>query len=98
VPEVVEDGALEGVLTLQQFQALLTTADDQEDDAAPPALIDHDIPKFFRDTRLHLFACSEETQDFLRGPRSGEEEERVAGLCRAWVARAYEHIRNQHWR
>lgn len=60
-------------MTQAEFLAFLNNQDPNNNVALGP----NDIPKFYRDSHLHLLNCSEAAKEILRAERS-EAEERVA--------------------
>jgi len=92
-PPVEEEAAQEGGMTQAEFLAFLNNQDPNNNVALGP----NDIPKFYRDSHLHLLNCSEAAKEILRAERS-EAEERVAATVLNFARAVYTEMTEQFWR
>jgi hypothetical protein len=95
VPEPIDEQAAEeeGGMTQQEFLALLNPEEPINNVALGP----NDVPKFYRDSHLHLFQCSDAAKEILRAERS-ENEKEVAATVLAFARIIYLEMRTEYWR
>ena len=91
-----EDQLVEGGFTKAEFLAILEE-DADNDHHNNLQLRDHDVPKFFRDSHLHLMTCTEEVKVLLRNPRT-EGELALAVVVTEYVSTIYNTMSTEHWR